>query len=695
MNERSFPSFGALPPADALRLDRYCNQLEAAWVAWLSQPQPRLEAYLGESSEPYRSVLLRELLQLELAYRRRIGETPALAEYRARLPEHDAVVCQVFNETPSGEPPGPASEVGPECPSSVVGRPDSVPTVPALAIPGYEYLGELGRGGMGVVYKVRQVKADRVVALKRLREGAEADGLDLARFRTEAEALARTQHANIVQIFEVGECRGQPFFSLEYCPGGSLADRLASRPIMPREAALLVAGLARGVQHAHDKGIIHRDLKPGNVLFAADGTPKLTDFGLAKKLDARPQTVSGAIVGTPAYMAPEQAAGRSKEVGPATDVYALGAILYECLSGCPPFTAPDPVETLLRVLSDEPLPPRQLQPKVPRDLQTVCLKCLRKDPQKRYTRAMDLADDLQRFLKGEPIRARPVRWWERAGRWAIREPWLALGVAVILPFLGAFLVMQPLAVSLLALWLGLTILFARGNRRIVLSAVIALGALSAWFPFGRHSLKVEWSDRVPLFLVASWLSMMYVAISRGVAWYFGMPTGAALRWSFAGTFAGFSFGAMCSFPLAVFRRDSENAGGSSPWQMWVYFSSWAAWILIGTVSGAVIGGKRWLKRHQESLHHRTEVQSNLGSSALNLSQRQRLRAASLIGLVALGGLLIAPGFVWRLGGVPAPLFGFLSLGTALFGLFGANIWYGGPLDPRRDSPAADNDKVRP
>jgi eukaryotic-like serine/threonine-protein kinase len=230
--------------------------------------------------------------------------------------------------------------------------------------------------------------------------------------------VARLQHPNIVQIFEVGEHDGHPYFSLEFVDGGSLAQKLDGTPLPPQQAARLVETLARAMHAAHQAGVVHRDLKPANVLLTADGTPKITDFGLAKKLDSDAgQTQSGAIMGTPSYMAPEQAGGKSKEIGPAADTYALGAILYELLTGRPPFKAPTPLDTVLQVVGDEPVPPRKLQSKTPRDLDTICLKCLQKAPGKRYTTAIDLAEDLRRFQAQEPIQARPVgRCARRADR---------------------------------------------------------------------------------------------------------------------------------------------------------------------------------------------------------------------------------------------------------------------------------------
>jgi Tol biopolymer transport system component len=299
------------------------------------------------------------------------------------------------------------------------------------SLPGYELLGELGRGGMGVVYKARQVGLNRLVALKVILAGEHAGPEQAARFRREAEAAARLQHPHIVQIHDIAEHQGRPYFSMEYLPRGSLAQRLGGTPLPARQAAALVEALARAVQVAHERGVVHRNLKPANVLLAADGQPKVGDFGLAKWLDGSGgQTHTGAVMGTPSYMAPEQAAGRAKDVGPAADLYALGAILYEALTGRPPFKAATQVETIQQVLSAEPVPPARLQRQVPRDLETVCLRCLEKDPRRRYATAAELADDLRRFLKGEPVQARPVRAWERGLKWARRRPALA-GLAVV------------------------------------------------------------------------------------------------------------------------------------------------------------------------------------------------------------------------------------------------------------------------
>ncbi|HVS38481.1 MAG TPA: serine/threonine-protein kinase [Gemmataceae bacterium] len=292
--------------------------------------------------------------------------------------------------------------------------PQAADAVERPTVPGYEILGELGRGGMGVVYKARQLGLDRMAALKMILSGGHAGDADRARFKTEAEAVAKLRHPNIVQIYEVGESNGCPFLSLEYVDGGSLAMKLDGTPWRPRPPAGLVETLAQAVHLAHKAGVVHRDLKPGNVLLTAEGQPKVTDFGLAKKLDdAAGPTQSNAILGTPSYMAPQQAGGKSKEVGPAADVYALGAILYELLTGRPPFKAATVMDTIFQVVSEEPVPPRQLQPKTPRDMETICLKCLRKEPRRRYGSAEELAEDLARYLDGKPITARRVGRLER------------------------------------------------------------------------------------------------------------------------------------------------------------------------------------------------------------------------------------------------------------------------------------------
>ncbi|MBY0524394.1 MAG: protein kinase [Gemmataceae bacterium] len=301
----------------------------------------------------------------------------------------------------------------------------------AEVVAGYDILGELGRGGMGVVYKARQRALKRTVALKMVLAGAAGSKKGVARFQTEAEAVARLQHPNIVQIYEVGDQDGKPYFSMEYIEGRSLSAHLDSSPQPAKEAARLVGILARAMHVAHQKGIIHRDLKPANVLVANDGTLKITDFGLAKRLDESDgPTQTGDVMGTPSYMAPEQAQGKLDLIGPATDVYALGAILYEMLTARPPFKAETAMDTMFQVLFNEPVPPNQLRAKMPSDLETICLKCLEKEPPRRYPTALELAEDLDRFVNDQPILARPVGPLARMLKWARRRPAAAALIVV-------------------------------------------------------------------------------------------------------------------------------------------------------------------------------------------------------------------------------------------------------------------------
>jgi WD40 repeat protein len=308
--------------------------------------------------------------------------------------------------------------------------PVTIATIPLERLAEYEILGEIGRGGMGVVYKARHTRLGRVVALKMILGGAIADQDDLARFETEASAASQLQHPNIVALFEVGTHAGQPFFSMEYVHGSSLAQMVGRGALLPRVAAQYIELTARAVHYAHGRGIIHRDLKPANILITEAGQPKITDFGLAKRIDVeKGQTRSGAIVGTPSYMAPEQASG-SKGLTIAADVYSLGAVLYELLTGFPPFKADSPFDTLLQVIDRDPELPRKRNPGIDRDLETICLKCLEKDPHRRYPNAEALADDLHRYLHSEPISARRLNAIGRAVKWCRRKPSLAALVAL-------------------------------------------------------------------------------------------------------------------------------------------------------------------------------------------------------------------------------------------------------------------------
>ncbi len=299
----------------------------------------------------------------------------------------------------------------------------------------------LGRGGMGIVYKARDQNLGRIVAIKTLAAGQYATPDQLDRFQAEAHAVARLRHPNIIAIHAIGEHDNRPYLSLEFAEGGSLAQRLAEKPMAPRQAAEVLEILARAVHAAHRAGVVHRDLKPGNVLLTADGVPKLSDFGLAKLLDADSggRTITGQPIGTPNYMAPEQAEGHSRQVGPAADIYALGAILYHALTGRPPFLGQSAMETLKLLTSTDAVPPRRLRPDVPRDLETICLKCLEKSRGLRYPTAIDLADDLRRFQRGEPIQARRIGALPRSWNWTKRHPWQTISAATVLIAASVFI----------------------------------------------------------------------------------------------------------------------------------------------------------------------------------------------------------------------------------------------------------------
>jgi tetratricopeptide (TPR) repeat protein len=444
MNEDSRKDRSLLhdPPTSAMEEIR--RRFEAAWeAARHGQAPPDLEQYLTQLPEPERSKLRSVLESVVLAYRR---HAPGSADpVQPAADGAGGTIDPPPTAPPGGEtleekPSSPGGVPGNEAPAAAVGETIDEPALlRRVDAAGATTAGDPGTvpvtvparpGGTGVVYKARQRGLNRLVALKMILAGEHAGEQELTRFKTEAEAVARLQHPNIVQIYEVGEEEGRPYFSLEFVEGGSLDRKLHGTPQSPQEAARLLHQLAVAMQAAHEKNIIHRDLKPANVLLTTDGTPKITDFGLAKRLEEDAgQTHSGAILGTPSYMSPEQADGNTQAIGPLSDVYSLGAILYESLTGRVPFRSPTILETLQQVKTREPVAPTQLQPKVPRDLETICLKCLQKDPKKRYVSAGALAEDLRRFLNHEPILARPVGRVERTWRWCQRNP---LGAFVIL-----------------------------------------------------------------------------------------------------------------------------------------------------------------------------------------------------------------------------------------------------------------------
>jgi serine/threonine protein kinase/Flp pilus assembly protein TadD len=319
-------------------------------------------------------------------------------------------------------------------------------------------LGEIARGGMGAVFRARQVSLNRIVALKVMLGGDFAGGTEQARFRVEAQAAARLKHPNIVAIHEVGEHDGQPFFSMDFIEGRTLRQLTWDTPLPARDAAVLLRTVAEAVHYAHERGVVHRDLKPSNVLVDAAGQPHITDFGLAKRMDAESDlTMSGMVMGTPSYMPPEQASGQNKTIGPPADVYALGAVLYDLLTGRPPFRGATPAETMAQLESQEPIAPRLLNSGVPRDLETICLKCLEKAPSRRYESALALAEELGRFLRDEPIYARPAGTLEKSWRWGRRHP----GVAAALFLMVAIAVGSPIV----AYRMNLLRLRAEGNAK--------------------------------------------------------------------------------------------------------------------------------------------------------------------------------------------------------------------------------------
>lgn len=409
---------------------------------WRSGEQPAASDYLTRFPRLMpESALVVDLIYTEFLVREEFGERSHLSQLQQQFPQHAAeLATQVeFHRALEASEEALRTDADTKQPQETFGREERPPTrLPSLGT-GYEVLAEIGRGGMGVVYRARQVGLNRLVALKMVRGAEYASSELLARFRAEAEAVARLHHPQIVQIYDYGEHDGLPYLALELVEGGTLAARLNGTPWPAPQAAALVETLARAVDFAHQRGVIHRDLKPANILIAAEtaelvgsgaaGTQvKITDFGLAKAFhkQSSEQTQSGALLGTPSYMAPEQAAGQSRLIGPAADVYALGAILYELLTGRPPFRGETPIATLQQVLNSEPVSISLLAPRVPRDLATICSKCLRREPEQRYRSAAELADDLARLLADQPIRARPTSSAERAWRWCRRNPALAI-----------------------------------------------------------------------------------------------------------------------------------------------------------------------------------------------------------------------------------------------------------------------------
>lgn len=440
------PSSGrpAVPgPRDAVAVDGLCQAFETAWRAG---QRPRIEEYLEAVPTAARDALLYELVALERELRADRGEAVLPLAYRLRFPADGPVIDAAFRlSLPGGGPlestdpdglPPVAPDPRPES-TVLIGTPgwdEAGPAPRGLApAPGsqrfgpYELLEEIAHGGMGVVYRARQVGLNRVVALKMILSGRYATEAERSRFLREAHAAAALDHVNIVPIYEVGQAAGHPYFTMKLIDGQSLASRLREFRRDPRGTARLLATVARAVHYAHSRHrLVHRDLKPANILVDAEGRPHVTDFGLAKRMgDDSGLTESGAILGTASYMAPEQAAGHANRLNGAADIYSLGAVLYELLTGRPPFQTPTVMETIVQVLELDPVAPRQLDATVPRPLERICLKCLEKSPERRYGTAEALAEDLDRFLRGEEVEADRGGWRHAARRWVRREPELA------------------------------------------------------------------------------------------------------------------------------------------------------------------------------------------------------------------------------------------------------------------------------
>jgi serine/threonine-protein kinase len=411
-----------------------------------------LQAFPALASDPERAI---DLIFAEYLLREEMGTQPAAAGFLDRFPRYaEELKLQLELHQAMGTRNAQSAGAGIGAGAATVSRwndfgraarGDAREGLPR--IPGYEILGILGRGGMGIVYRACRKELSRHVALKMVHAGGHASAAILARFRVEAEAVARLQHPNIVQIHDVGQFSGSPYLVLELIEGANLAQRIAGTPQMTEWSAELVETLARAIHAAHQQGVVHRDLTPANVLLTSDGSPKITDFGLAKLVvgGGELRTQTGELLGTPSYMAPEQAMSRHAAIGPATDIYALGAILYELLTGRPPFKAELPLETLRQVIADEPVAPSRLRPKLPKDLETICLKCLQKEPAQRYSDALALALDLRRFLDGRPILARPNGMVERSWRWCKRNRSVARLLALVIALLAIIAVGSTVA----------------------------------------------------------------------------------------------------------------------------------------------------------------------------------------------------------------------------------------------------------
>ena len=409
-----------------LRIEPVRERFERAWH---SNDNPRIDEFLLEWEGAARCALFEQLLGVDLHFRKQAGQVVEPADYADRFPEFLEVIDRIFRE-----PLDPSRDTD----ASLDPTQDATPPASssqALRLPqqvgNYLLVEEIGRGGMGIVYRAKQINLKRYVAVKMILAGDFANDRELQRFRAEAEAAARLEHPNIVSVYEVGNDNGRLFFSMALVKGGSLSALAAEGPVPARDAAHYIREIAGAIAYAHSKRVIHRDLKPSNILLDKDGRPKVTDFGLAKRMgDDSDLTVTGQVLGTPSYMPAEQARGDVAAISPLSDIYSLGAILYRLLAGRPPFQSASSVETLYEVIHHEPVALSQLIPNLPRDLETICFKCLDKSPSRRYQSAEQLADELTRFLNDEPILARPLSKPVRLARWCRKNPAIASMIAV-------------------------------------------------------------------------------------------------------------------------------------------------------------------------------------------------------------------------------------------------------------------------
>ncbi len=427
------------------RINLVCERFEDQWQ---SGTVPTIREFLDGFEGQSRQNLFFHLLEIDLDYRASTGHHQSLDDWLQEYSEFAEILQEAFANQSGRDPTRSKSFSSDETNNLKQGRETNARNVPHETLPalpgdlrsgkrgatlgGYQLEEVVGKGGMGIVYRARQLSLNRIVALKMIRASQAEDAEFLQRFHVEAQIAASLKHPGIVQVYDVGSEDGHHFFSMELVTGESLAEIVARNPLSNRRAAEIALQISTAIDFAHSHDLIHRDLKPANVLICQTGGAKITDFGLAKTLEADANlTATGHVLGTPAYMPPEQAMGAIQSIGKHSDIYSMGAILYELLTGRPPFQSPSPYDTLFQVMNHEPVAPRKLNPGINRDLETICLKCLEKEPSRRYPSARLLADDLQRFLEDRPILARPVSILERAWRWSRRNRQVAALLAAV------------------------------------------------------------------------------------------------------------------------------------------------------------------------------------------------------------------------------------------------------------------------